>query len=30
MKLYDYIVTPRDDDPINECLDCKYEDMEGK
>ena len=28
MKLYDYIVTSRDDDPINECLDCKYEGKE--
>jgi Zn finger protein HypA/HybF involved in hydrogenase expression len=28
VKKYDYIVTPRKNDPLNECLDCKYEGRE--
>jgi hypothetical protein len=28
MKKYDYVMPPREDDPMNECLDCKYEGKE--
>ena len=29
MKLYDYIVTPRDEnDPMMDCMDCHYEGKE--
>ena len=27
-KLYDYIMTPQEGDPLNECLDCQYEGRE--
>lgn len=28
MPKYDYVMTPQDSDPVNECLDCHHEGKE--